>query len=344
MSIIASYRHGLREGITRPQIALLLWLFNFVLAGLVAYVFAAPLSAYFGQSLSLDDLMASFDVNTLLEFVAAEGGVVGDVGRMLFLSILAYTLAWPFFQGGILQALTVRPREGGQAAAFFAGGGKYYGRFLRLEVLSIGLWFGAFLVFTFLSALLGFLAPDPDAEYLRFVLVLVRILVVLVLFNFVRMILDYARIATVRADSRRMLAELARAVRFVVSRMGSTAGLYGLFVLTALPFLVGYAVLRLTWPQTTPAAVAGVFFLGQIFIFLRGVLRVAWQAGQWSFYGLFKTPKGPGRQGDQRLDQVEPRVDGDAQEPEGEKKEPDKRIEDESEESQGPAEDEKDEP
>jgi hypothetical protein len=344
MTIWKCYGRGLRAAAARPRVILLLWLWNLALAGLAASVLAPPLAAYFGDSLSLDKLMATFDLNTLFEFLAGRSQAVGEVVRMLVVVILAYVVSWPFFQGGVLNSLVAMKRRERQAGVFFEGGGRYYGRFFRLEVFSLVLWIPAALLFLAVGFFLGLAAADPDAEYLRFVLLLVRFGLAVLVYNFVRMILDYARIRLVLTDGRRVGEALLAATRFVFGRPGRTFILFYLFALTALPFLLGYAGLRISYPQTTAGAVAVVFLVSQASIFVRGFVRVAFQAGQMEFFKSFEPAQDPGRERDQGLEKVEGGVDRDPQEAEGKEEEPDEREKEQGEQGQRPADDQENEP
>jgi|GEM_PF-713847 len=345
MTIGKCYGRGFKAAAARPVVVVLLWLFNLILAAVAADALASPLDAYFGRSLTLDGLMASFDFNTLQEFLAADTAVAGDVARAFLLAVIAYLLAWPFFQGGILNSLLPGTgRTERKAASFFGGGGRFYGRFFRLEVLSLVLWIPAGFLFLFLSLLLDFTATNPNAEYLRFLLVIAKIGIALLIYNVVRMILDYARIGIAVYDTRRVFEGLLDATRFVLGRLGRTFALFYLFALTALPFLAGYVALRLHFPQTTAGRVAVVFFLGQVSILVRGLIRVACQAGQMEFLRSFEAAQDPGGKGDHGLEEVENRADRYPEELERQEKEPNNRIEEKGEQGQGPADHEQNEP
>jgi hypothetical protein len=320
-------------------VSVFLWLFNLILAGLVAYVFAPPFGSYFGESLALDKLMTAFDVNALLEFLADQTSAFRDVIWMLLAVILIYALAWPFFQGGILNTLLPGRGRTRLAGPFFGGAGGFYGRFLRLEVFSVVLWIPAVAVFFVLSRFLGLLAANPNAEFLRFVLVLVRLGLAVLVYNFIRMILDYARIRIALTDGRKVVEALVTGTRFVLGYPGRTFVLFYLFALTALPFLLGYAGLRIFYPQITAGRVAIVFLLGQVSILIRGFIRVAFQAGQMEFFRSFEAAKHPGRKRDQGFEEVEGGVHRDPHQAEGKEEEPDDREEKKGEQGQGPAED-----
>jgi len=85
----------------------------------------------------------------------------------------------------------------------------------------------------------------------------------------------------------------------------------------------------------------GFFVLPVLLVFFRPLWKRMKSAEFWRAEdgGLKRAAEQPGRQGDDGLEQVENGIDGDPQKLEGKKKEPDKGIEDEGEESQRPAED-----
>jgi len=348
MSVMKSYGAGLRSAGSRPGLSLLLWFFNLVFAGIVAFVFTGIFSRAFNGSLVLDSLRQCVDLNILLEFITGQIGSLGQLSRTLILLLLIFAVAQAFFAGGILNVL-LRGRGGRTGEIFFAGGGRYFGRFLRLIIYSIPLWIGCFFIYLPISFVLGLWAADPDQEMLGFILILVRIGCVLVLINAVRMVLDYARIGIVQEDSPAVARALIAALRFVAVRPGQTFGLYYLWMLTGGLIFAGYIVLQSAFPKTAPAAVSLGFLITQAHILIRSGLRIGLLAGQADLFRRragrsTKSVQGPGRQGDDRLEQAEDGVDRDPDELEGEEKQPDQGEQDQGQQGQGPAEHQQDEP
>ena len=90
-------------------------------------------------------------------------------------------------------------------------------------------------------------------------------------------------------------------------------------------------------------------------------LKIAFQAGQMEFYfaetgtvgrivgesaspALSEAAQGSGRKHEEGLDQIQPGVDGDAQQPERQEKEPDHGVEEKGQKGEGPAENKQDQP
>ena len=124
--------------------------------------------------------------------------------------------------GGILNTL-VRSGAGERPGqAFFAGGARYYGRFLRLTLYSVVLWVPALAAFIPVHFLASSAMKDSTNEQLGFVLTILRVALALFLVYFIKMIMDYARIRIVREDTNRVYDALVWAVRFVFGRLGGT--------------------------------------------------------------------------------------------------------------------------
>ena len=182
--------------------------------------------------------------------------------------------------GGILHTL-VRGGAGERAGqTFFAGGGRYYGRFLRLTLYSIVLWVPALALFIPLHVLAMAVMKDSTNESLGFTLTVLRVVLALFLVFFVKMIMDYARIGIVREDTNKVYDALVRAVRFVFGRLGGTLFLYYLLGVTGLAMLAVYLGLSRLFPGSTTAAIVSVFLLSQLFAAGRGWLKIAYQAAE----------------------------------------------------------------
>ena len=275
--------------------------------------------------------------------------------------VVLYEFAAIFLAGGILETLIRKPERGAFASAFFGGGGRFYGRFFRLSVISLLMWVPAAALYLLFDLALSEAFHDPNAELLGFYLGLVRAAFALALLFLIKMIADYARIRIAVRDSRGTVGDLLFAARFVGRRLGRTLGLYyGLGLLGFGAFAL-YVFADSSFAKTSPAAVAAGLALTQIFILSRGWLKIAFQAGQLEFYlaeteasgrpvgvsgraALFESVQGTGGKGEKGPDQIQSGVDREAQKPERQEKEPNHGVEDKGQEGQGPTEDEQDQP
>jgi len=291
MNLFRYYAKGVSRASSQPKLVFVIWLFN-ILFGAFAYFRLNDLfSETIGRSLVAEKLIKRFEFSFLSELLVHHGDKVGGVFSSLILVALFYFLVSIFLAGGILNMIkkVERPFPGEEqhrtfASVFFQGGGKYYGRFFRLLIYSVILWVFFIGVLIFLYKLGGSLSEKGAKENVMVVFSLITPAVAVVLFNGIRMILDYARIRIVAEDTNQVFKTLFQSVGFVFKRLFRTSGLYYSLVLTGLVIFLAYRFLDGWIPKDAAGLILAGFILGQVFIFLRGWLKVAFQAGQYSFY------------------------------------------------------------
>ena len=287
MNVVQCAAKGIRESTARPKMVVLLWAFNFMAAGLIFFVFFRAFGGAVGTSALVKEMAQKADMNVVVEFLTAGGG--GVVSELLLIglgTIVLYLFVSVFLYGGILQTLIQKGGGWRFAETFFAGGGRFYGRFFRLEVYSLGLWFAAGLIFVLINSVINFNYRDSADEQTTFVLTIIKVLFALFLVFLIKMIMDYARILIAGRDSREVLRSLLEAVRFVLKKPGKTLALYYLLGLVGWALFLIYRVLGSAFPRTSPATIVIGFLLAQVFIASRGWLKVAYQAAQGRVIGL----------------------------------------------------------
>ncbi|HEX2694661.1 MAG TPA: hypothetical protein VHP61_02830, partial [Acidobacteriota bacterium] len=188
-----------------------------------------------------------------------------------------------FMYGGILHTLFRSGTGERPGQAFFAGGGRYYGRFLRLTLYSVILWVPALALFVPVYVLVTAVMKDSTNEQLGFALTIFRVVLALFLVFFIKMIMDYARVRIVREDTNRVYDALAWAVRFVFGRLGGTLLLYCLLGVTGWAMLAAYLVLNRFFAGSAPILVFVGFLLAQLFVAGRGWLKISFQAAELEF-------------------------------------------------------------
>jgi len=286
MNIFKSYRKGIQEATLRPNMAVVLWMINFFFASVVYFLFSAMLSAAFGKSLLASDLLQKPNMDVLFEFLTSAGTSLGMLVTAGLVLVVLFFLASIFVNGGILQTLVHRRDQEGFAQVFFAGGGKFYGRFFRLSIFSLILWIPSIILYLLINGFLGIFTMNSLNEQGSFYAALLRIAIALFFVFLIKMIMDYARIRIVTQDSRAVLPSLLEAAGFVFRKLGKTLALYYLLGLTGVAAFLIYWGIRSTFSAGSSGTIWLGFFISQLFIASRGWLRIAFQAGQLRFFTL----------------------------------------------------------
>jgi hypothetical protein len=291
MHVLKSYYTGIKQASGRGKMVALLWILNLLFAAVVYRMAATYFSQAFGVSAIAEDLLHRFDTALFMEMLVHSTGPQAMMLKVMgFLSFLYFWVSL-FLTGGILQVLSASARHEGDespnrrfAAQFFQGAGKYFGRFFRLAFYSLFLWV-ALLVFQYLLYVAAkFLTGDWTDEKMMFILFWIWAGLGLVQFFFISMVLDYARISIVLADSRHVLRALFASLGFVFKRLLRTSTLYAMLLFTGLAIFLLYWAIHSTIPARSTGSIWLAFAIGQIFILSRGWLKIAFQAAQLEFY------------------------------------------------------------
>ncbi|HYA48396.1 MAG TPA: hypothetical protein VEG35_01750, partial [Burkholderiales bacterium] len=225
MAVFRAIGNGMGTAARRPKVLLILWTVNIVYALLIATPLYALVKSDLGHSL-LGRSLHLLDFLWLGELVYKFQGMGPALTAGFLVSLVLYLGLYIFLNGGIIGRLV--DREGRPTLqAFFADCGRYFGRFVRLFLVSLVFYVLAFGVV--LALLARSLKPVLDQARTEWALLWVswlRTLAALLLLSLVHMVFDYARIAVVADNERRVLRALERALKFIGRRFFRNWSLY----------------------------------------------------------------------------------------------------------------------
>lgn len=209
--------------------------------------------------------------------------VGAQMGVLLLVIGFGYLLLNTLFAGGILEVFA---SEDGRFTMrrFWAGCGAYFWRFFRLLLISL-LFYGAAYLIYFLARKQVDAAEKQAAAfesvfYQRWAVMALLVL----LFCFVNMIFDYARIGAVVGERRKMFRESFKAVRFSLRNFFRAYPLYWLVALVGLVLFALLVWLRASVNQGSILAVLLAILLAQTAMAARMWARLAFYAAELDLY------------------------------------------------------------
>jgi hypothetical protein len=261
---------------------------------------------HLGRSLAAESAADGVNFDWWQEFLSVASGVAGTLSpavvgfaaaldglssvldgrapaRPLLGAVAAYLLAWTFLSGGILDRYArQRPTR---SAGFFAASGMFFWRFLRLMVVSAGLYYFLFATVHpwLLDDAYGRLTRDASAERTALAWRLVLYAVFGLVLMAVSIVLDYTRIRIVVEDRRSVLGAIRAACAFLLRHPGRACGLYAL---NSLAFLALLTVWGFAAPGVSSAGVWmwAAFAGAQGYILARIGLRLQFMASQTALF------------------------------------------------------------
>jgi len=283
MGILKVLGNGLATTVRKSRLLVLLWVINIVFAAVVVTPLAVIVQHELGRSYAGSNVRL-LDPSWRGEALLKYGDSLTALGGGLLMAALLYLALCVFLNGGIIGRLL--DREGRPTvAAFFADCGRYLGRFVRLFLLSL-----VFLILTFeallrlVSALISPFIENARVEWTSIILSNLHLLIALLLLSIVHMVFDYARIAVVADEEKKVLRSLGHALKFLKKRFFRS---WAIYLLIVAGFLAGtvvfYAVHGLLAGPTVPLVLLGFIWM-QVYVVFRIWTKTVFFAAQAEFY------------------------------------------------------------
>ena len=289
-SAILAVGRGVKAVCGAWRMPLVFWFWNVAFAVAVVAPLAALLARDLGHSLYAREMLASFDLQWLMEFVRkTRGWPAAMLGPLALVAAGGYLLVSTFLAGGAI-TIFAAPERRYVPAVFYQGCGRNFGRLFRLL-----LWSGVCYAVVFginggLSRLGQRLWRDSMEQKPVLLYGWLCAALVLLLFLFVNMVFDYAKIRLVAEDSRKSLRAALGSFRLVGRHLGRTSLTYALVTLAAVLLLVVYAPLCGAIPRGRGYWLLLVLLLQQAYVFLRLGVRLLFFASQTEVYLSLRRP------------------------------------------------------
>jgi hypothetical protein len=283
MGVFKAIFSGMGTTFRKPRLLVILYAVNLVSAGLVALPFLFIVQGELGQSLyGLN--VRPVDLNWIGEAVLKYQAALPGLAAGLMAAGIVYLVLHIFLNGGIVGRLL--DKEGpASLAGFVADCGRYFGRYVRLFLVSL-----VFLVLTlgvFMSLVSALFKPLSEAaltEWLPLILSNLHLLIALLLLSIVHMTVDYARIAVAADGERKVLKALRHALTFLKTRFFRAWALYLLIVLLAVTGTIVFLVVFGRLGEPSVAQVAAGLACMQTYVVFRIWVRTLFVAAQAEFY------------------------------------------------------------
>ncbi len=299
---------GLRRAFGSPALLLAAWLLTVLAALPVAVVLGNSLQQSFGLTLAAEPMAEGFDDNWYGEYrgsakgieksfdptLAGPGGVLANVeawangsSAKQFTGLvglgLLFALAWALFLGGAIERYAFADGPRG-VAAMLNSGGRYWGRFVRLALLSAVVYYGVYRLHRWLIDGLESRLVDVTEETSAMWATLAVYAGTALLLLLARACFDYAKIAIVIEDQRSALLSAVRGVAFVATHPVATIGVVLLIAAAAVVPLTLYTWLRPTLITPGWGGVIYAILVGQVWMLTRLALRLTLLGAQTALY------------------------------------------------------------
>jgi hypothetical protein len=304
--VLNAWRDGWRRVLHAPAVVFGVLLMTVLLALPLALALRGTLQAHLGRSAMAETAAGGVNYDWWQEFTSQASGlgttftpsVIGfaaaldNIGSVLdglpeilpiTAALAAYLAGWAFVSGAVIDRYARQRKT--RAHGFFAAGGVFFFRFLRLAcVAGIVYWFlFAYLHHWLFDEWYPDLTRDMDTERRAFAVRATFYVIFGALLIVVNIVFDYAKIRIVVEDRRSALGGLSAALRLLARRPRAT---FGLYALNALTFVLLLVVWRVIAPGVTGSTIGMwlAFALGQLYVLARLLMKLQFIASQTALF------------------------------------------------------------
>lgn len=280
--VFSCLKKGFTLLLSNKRMLVTFYLVNLLFAIVLMIPFRSGLASYLGNSKAAIGLASGIDFPLMREFFQANASMLPAMILLFALVAILYWLANLFLSGGAFSVFALRDNY--NSDSFWAGCGRFFGRFFRLALMFVPL--AAILLLS--DALLGAIpklfygddVPGSVAYWMSGVRVFWRGFLLVVAF----VVFDYARIYMVLTNSPKARTALKRGAGFVLSNFRRTVTLGFAFYLLSVLLILGYAPIADVLNAPSALVVILLILLHQLYMLVRMSFRLALYGGEVEMY------------------------------------------------------------
>lgn len=284
MGIWKSFTRGFIDTAKNYKVISYLWIINLLFSLLAVAPIYAFITKGLSESLMGDRLQMQLDFLWLGDVIYQ----LFESGSVLLLWVLVpaagFWLLYVFLNGGILGTLK-DSMEKVTLQHFFGHCGYYFWRFGKLFAISL-LFYLVFVgaVYGIICELSDLLLKNATTQWPLIIAGFVKMAIFILLFSFVNMLFDYAKIRLVMTDNPKVFRELLETIRFVSRNLWRAWGLYFLIGILFVLVSVLYMEVAQVIPDHSLPLMLLLFLWQQVFIISRVWIKLHFFAAQMTFY------------------------------------------------------------
>ena len=293
MKIINAYFKGLKRTLSSYKMITLLYFITLLLAMMIAFPFRSMLKNVVKHSLLPEKLLYDFNFTIYEDIMRNYGDSIMPFIQIMFWVGIVYLFFTIFFSGGVLNIFHYEKNRFSMQA-FFEGAGKYFLRFFRLMIFTFLLNIVVLIIVYFpLSIVLDHYIEITTSEKTIFFIALFGVAIHILLLILTLIISDYAKIKIVIEDTNKVFKTFWKAIKFTLKHLFSTYILYGLLLLFSILLFAVYYFIEKPFVMDSAKTILTMFFIQQIFIWLRIFSKVWFLRSELYYYKNFVNEKDP---------------------------------------------------
>lgn len=273
---------SVRAVIYNSKFVLLFWVFNASAALVLSVPVFHILLDNLEHSLVSDRLVHGFDYLWFVQFQNLYKLNIEQMPLNIYFVVGIYTLVQTFFLGGLISIFN-NPKKN-LYVDFFYGGVKYFYRFTKVLLVSLGFFMLAFKINDWLGDLITDVFINSENVMMEFILRSLRYILLVFFIGIVTIISDYSKVALAVMERRKVIREIYNTLIFLKNNF---TRVFIIFLIVAVLGALGavmYNLLEKEIPRTPFYFLAVSFVLQQMLIIFRLYIRMLFFSTEVNLY------------------------------------------------------------
>jgi hypothetical protein len=287
MKILNSYTTGFKSAFNTKKLVTTIYVITFLMALMLAIPFGNTIQKEAGNSMAFSALLKGFDYTVYQDFMNHSGDAIRPfISTAVWLGIF-YLLFTIFFEGGILTVLK-RKEDKFTLRFFWEASAKYFSRFFRLALyMLITQAIIAVIIFIILAQILSSVYNSAPNEISIFYTFVAGVVIYLLIFIFLLIVTDYAKVMLVENEEYRPFRTILRSFAFSFKHFLSTYFLYLLLLVVPILLYLIYFKLESAIGMTSGFNILVIFILQQLLIWSRVFTKIWILGSELNLYRSF---------------------------------------------------------
>jgi hypothetical protein len=288
MKILNSYTTGFKSALNTKKLVTTIYVITFLMALMLAIPLGGTIQKEAGNSMAFSALLKGFDYSVYQDFMNHSGDAIRPyISTAIWVGIF-YLLFAIFFEGGILTVLK-RKEDKFTLRFFWEASAKYFSRFFRLALyMLITQAIIAVITFIILAQILSSVYNSAPNEISIFYTFVAGVVIYLVIFIFLLIVTDYAKVMLVENEEYRPFRTILRSFSFSFKHFLSTYFLYLLLLVVPILLFVIYFRLEPAIGMTSGFNIFIIFIIQQLLVWSRVFIKIWILGSELNLYRSFE--------------------------------------------------------
>ncbi len=261
---------------------LLFWVTNFALAFALSMPLYSLLRNDLRNSILNSHLGGDFDFLWFSQFLKLNDKTVSSYPGLILIVVLIYNIIQVFFSGGLISVLSNSSKN--HSVDFFYGGVKYFFRYLKIFLVAIALYFLAIMINLALEKMIFLIVDVYSYAALTILFDIIKNAFLLFLISTINIVSDYTKIAVCQSDLGKVYPAFKKALLFLRTNFKNSLVIFLICAVFVALGALTYNLIDNVIPKTTAALIIVTFFIQQLLVIFRFLIKILFYATEVVFY------------------------------------------------------------